>query len=259
MSASEDDTWAFYHLDYNPPTFDIFTFINTIVLYGATGIWFTLPEQGKLDEQRMESIVLPACRILGMKYVIKKEWPLKYVYPSHGKPRNSHRMGSVLSMKEPVPWNIPQKYMDMANDRFKGNRPGLVILRQLDIEPNRNSGPDWRRWASDHSFDVMEDYSVEPCDLEYRLACYSLASLNIGSSFGNTFINLYSRNPFLTLRFLPPGHKSGREGYWEKCGFPVGSQMPWSDKTQKIVWGGNDDYETIEKEFNSYMEDQSRE
>ena len=44
--------------------------------------------------------------------------------------------------------------------------------------------------------------------------------------------------------------------WWEKNGWKVGDQTPWATKSQRLVWDYVDDYETIEREFQAYLNEQ---
>lgn len=246
--------WALYDLRYNPPSFDIFTFIQYVVQQGLEGIWLSpgynrqdLYDGEEGERRRVKTIVIPAIELHGLQWKLQEPSAGEIVWPAvKDKQRYAHRITHLGEVKTFAKVNIPQDSLDRANDRFKGRRPIVVILRGMKYEECRNTGYDWRRWASDHDAEVIKDFAQEPISLADRLACYELASLNMGVNCGNMAPNYYSARPYISMKWLadPKLNKHGiREGW----------TIPWMTKEQKFVWNDRDNYKTIESEYQKYM------
>jgi len=262
--------WALYDLKNQPPSHDFITFCHYAKREGSEGVWF-LPgynrqpdyQQNEGEQERVKTLLIPLCEKYGFAYrlnVYPPETPepeSEIVFPGGTHfDQFSHRFHDVKKLKEPMPLMPSVEALDWANDRFKGRRPIVVSIRNAKYQLLRNSSEDWYRWASDHSAEIVKDYLDEKLTLDQRLACYELASLNIGVHQGPMLLNWFSYRPYLVVKHIINKYKVMNEewvGIHHK--FYRGDQMPWATKAQKILWNSDDDYETIEREYQTYLEE----
>lgn len=245
--------WAIYDLKLNPPGYDFLLFLQRAMPEGIGGIRFRRGFSGdhgtEADERRkLEKIALPICRHFGLEHEFVDEHGDE-VFPT--KTRNSHTLKWTRLLKAPSPIVPPAQMLEKAahaKDRI------VVILRESQIQPLRNSGPDWRRWAADHDAVVLED--AEKTDMSpLEIAAYvNLASVTVGVFAGVMTIAMCSHRPFLMLKCISEDYRPNSVDRWSIMGWEVGDQLPWSGKHQKMVWNTKDDYDTIESEYQSYLE-----
>lgn len=276
--------WAYYDLKNQPPSHDFVTFCHYARYYGAQGIWFgkgfndhTDYLSREAEKERASSILVALCEKYGFEYKFDRD-PHKYmieedlrdigiVYPINKEApwqerhcdRFSHRFHLVKQIvREPMEIKASQAAMNWASDRFKGRNPIVVSIRNAKYQSLRNSSPDWYRWAKEHEAEIIPDYLDERISLDRLIACYDMASLNIGVHQGRGLLNWFSYRPYLVIKHIINEYKVMNAEWVEKvhC-LKVGEQMPWATKQQKILWNSEDDYETIEREYQTYL-DESR-
>src|SRR5690349_10134422 len=243
--------WAVYDLARHSPSFDFLTFIQGAFQAGAEGIWFKRGYQAgpyggeEGQRKRVKTICFPICHMYRMPYALA----------SHAPPSVFDECGICVqkTLKSVRPLEAGQAALDRANDRFRGRRPIVVSIRHCTYQPERDSSPAWRRWAADHDAEIVEDWFDDPIPLEDRVACYQLASMNIGVSAGVQAINIYSYRPYLILKYLVEEVKASSTRYFKRMGWKPGEQMPWATKYQNIVWNNKDDYATIEVEYRAWL------
>lgn len=261
--------WAVYDLRIGPPSFDFLTFLVMAKYHGATDIWIVPGlNEAKLgqyereeQEQRVNSIVLPACKLYGMPYKVEPlhgspkdhdfAWP---PYVGSGKAlHNGYMVGWLKSIKAPEPFMPSQEALDKANDKLQGKRI-VVHLRKTKYQDARNSSNDWRFWAAEHEAYVVED---EPIKLDDRCALHELATLNIGVNAGPMVLSEYSTHrPYIILKKMA-GEISTNADFYKWQGWYPGDQYPWAGKHQRLVWNAKDDYETIEAAYQEWRREQT--
>jgi hypothetical protein len=259
--------WALFDLSINSPGFDIFTFIQYAHNRKAEGIWFKPGYRGNThfgdrigERMRMKTIVVPAVEMHGFHWEMGDEVPGELVWPVKDPNRNPNKPPNISRAAHTLKWlseirelrklKIPQDSLDRVNDKFNGRRPVVVVTRNVGYDEYRNSSPDWMRWASDHDAEVIADYSeLNKISLADRLAHYELASMSFGVTSGNMTPNIYSDRPYLSIATGRDAHLLKRSGMTEPY------QFPWANKTQKLAWNTDDDYEAIEREFSIYQEE----
>lgn len=92
----------------------------------------------------------------------------------------------------------------------------------------------------------------QPLDLEYRMALYAGADMNLGACNGPMALCCFSDAPHITMNMNPP-KPADDDGYdilnlWMKQRFPPGSQLSFRNERQKMVWE-TDTYENIVKAY----------
>ena len=255
--------WALYDLGVNPPSFDYVPFMQLALKSGADGVRFkkgknrNIKAFAQTEDERVRTIILPLVERYGLPHEFVDEVEFLPCYPKNG-PIHAHDLKIAELPPKPFPVMPSQQALDRANDLFKGKRPIVVTLRRMELQYQwgRNSGPDWEAWARDHDAFLIPDYDQGKTSIDDRAAYCELASLNMGVNSGVMILSLCSLRPFLCMKMLNNEYKVTHPAYLERIGFPVGSQLPWSGKNQKIVWNDKDDYQTIESEFQKYMSEQ---
>lgn len=257
--------WAVYDLRICPPSFDFLTFLLLAKYHGATHVWLVPGVcEGKLfqynaveQEQRVNTIVLPACELYGMPYKIEplKGRPQDYdlawpPYVRSGKAiHTGYMFGWLRHIKAPEPFMPSAEALERAHEKVRGRI--VVHLRKTKYQDRRNSGPDWLKWAADHDAYVLPD---EPIKLEDRCAIHEVAKLNIGVNAGPMALSEYSTHrPYVILKKLA-GELSTTEEFYQRQGWYPGDQYPFAGKHQRLVWNDSDDYQTIEAAYQEWRE-----
>jgi hypothetical protein len=258
--------WAVYDLRLFPPSFDFLTFLVMAKYHGADSVWIVPgTNEAKLEwytpqeqDKRVETIVLPACELYGMKHVVKPlsgrprefdlAWP-PYVRSTKKAIHNGYMLGWLRSIKAPEPFMPNQEALNKAADRLKGKEL-VVHLRHTRYQDRRNSGPDWEKWASDHNAYVLPD---DPLPIAERCAVHELAKLNLGVNSGPMVLSEYSTHrPYIAMKMLA-GEISTNEDFYAWQGWYPGDQFPWAGKHQMLVWNDSDDYQSIEAAYQQWL------
>jgi hypothetical protein len=257
--------WALYDLRIGPPSFDFLTFLLLAKYHGATHVWIVpgLNEaklawyQREEQEQRVNSIVIPACKLYGMPYKVEplngrpRDWDIAWPpYAMSGKAlHNGYMVGWLKSIKSPEPFWPSREALDRADEKLNG-RQIVVHLRKTKYQDRRNSGPGWERWAADYGAYVLPD---EPISLDDRCAFHELAKLNIGVNAGPMVLSEYSKHrPYIILKKLA-GEISTNADFYKWQGWYPGDQYPWAGKNQMLVWNETDDYQSIEAAYQEWL------
>lgn len=246
--------WALYDLKLNPPGFDFLLFLQRAIPEGVGGIRFKIgfaEDHGtQADEKRkLQKIALRLCENFGLAYAFSEDPVQREVFPT--KTRNSHTLKWTRLLKAPSPLTPSAELLDrvaFAMDRI------VVILRESKIQPLRNSGPDWRRWAKDHDAVVLEDAEKTDMPPEEIAAYVNVAAVTVGVFAGAMTVAMCSHRPYLMLKCLSEDYRANSAERWELMGWRVGDQLPWAGKHQQMVWNTKDDYDTIELEYKKYLE-----
>lgn len=255
--------WALYDLRIGPPSFDFLTFLVLAKYHGANAVWIVpglnaakLAWYEKAEQdKRVESIVIPACKLYGMEYKIAplsgrpRDWDIAWPpYAMSGKAlHNGYMLGWLKSIREPEPF-MPSVE---AIKRAEPARGRIVVhLRKTRYQDSRNSGPDWERWAKDHDAYIVPD---EPMPLDDRVALHEVAKLNMGVNSGPMVLSEYSTHrPYITLKMLA-GEISTNVDFYAWQGWFHGEQFPWARSNQMLVWNKTDDYQSIEAAYQEWL------
>lgn len=128
-----------------------------------------------------------------------------------------------------------------------------VTLREASYWPTRNSNiqawQDFALWCdlpvvfvrdTEKADEPMSGFLTDPKaakDLDYRLALYEGAKVNLFVSNGPHAIALFSSCNWIQFKQFAPGHKpSTPEWFANVIGVPEGTQYPWSHGFQKLAW-----------------------
>ena len=137
-----------------------------------------------------------------------------------------------------------------------------ITMRKSFRNEWRNSNlPEWGKiikWLEERGEKVvvLEESEHQPMSLEYRMAIYSNAKMNLAVGNGPMVMCWLSEAPYLSFQLpKPKGHDPQYDSLvrqWMKMGFPVGSQLPWKTEKQEIVWGP-DDFEAVTSYYNKHF------
>ncbi len=188
-------------------------------------------------------------------------------------PVQSHTMGAVMKAGKIFPFVASaEKIAEAEKDGWKKENMAVITIRQSRIKPGRNSNiaewiraADWLRlqgftpvFVPDTDQPKMAFGNHLSCekaalDVQYRLALYDLAALNLGVNNGPMALNLYSRRPMIYFKPITIDYKESSAEYWKNSGLPPGSQPPWFGGTQRIIWDGADTFAVIEGAVSRWM------
>lgn len=181
------------------------------------------------------------------------------------KPVQSHTLGAVMGAGKIYPFLPTQESVDRVTaDGLKLEKMVVITMRNSRIKPLRNSAKDeWIKaadWLKERGYvvvfvpdtdDPKEAYGehrtapMAATDVQYRLALYHLAALNMGVNNGPMALNFYSQRSMLYFRPVTPDYRETQVDFWRKQGVPYRSQPPWFTVGQRIIWEGSDDFDNI--------------
>lgn len=256
--------WAVYDLRQAPPSFDFIAFLVLARAHGADGVLFipgfakhkALQYSAEEQAERVKNICHAACELYGFpfkeiqlndSYLEDVCWPPYY---TGSKRVNFHgyAMGWFKSLKSPEAIQPTSEALSKARQKVGSDRI-VVHIRNVSYQKQRNSGPDWVRWAKKHNAYVLDDV---PMPLDERLAFHEAASLNIGVNAGPMYLSeLSTHRPYITMKRLC-NTISTNEVWFNEQGWKLGDQYPWAGKHQMIVWDARDDFEAIENAFKEW-------
>ncbi len=188
-------------------------------------------------------------------------------------PVQSHTLAAVMKAGKIFPFTaLPEKLAEAEKDGWKRENMAVITIRDSRIKPIRNSNlAEWIRaadWLKEQGFTpvfVPDTDRTEAkfgehivcikaaLDVQYRLALYELAALNLGVNNGPMALNLYSRRPMLYFKPITQDYKESSGEYWRLCGIPPEAQPPWFSGHQRIVWDSRDTLDVIQDAVTRWM------
>lgn len=254
--------WFVYDLRHAPPSYDFCTGLTMARHAGATGVWLIPgrhPEKAYSDAEqhaRVDHIITPAIKLSGLKFGSGMNPPANVCWPPFYLPnaqKNSYSIGWLKSLPAPVPLMPSEAAVKKAREKHGAGRI-VVTLRECMYQQERNSSADWLKWAQKHDALVIRDHAVKPIALDDRLALYEIAGVNVGVSGGPFNLNATTpHRPYLMLKFVCDKAPAANLAWFAEQGWFPGDQMPWAGPHQRIVWNSEDDYDTIEREYQEYL------
>jgi uncharacterized Rossmann fold enzyme len=181
------------------------------------------------------------------------------------KPVAAHTVGDVVKGMRIFPFfPTDEKKKQVETDGYFGVNFVTITIRDSRIKNERNSNvSEWIKtadWLRDEGFRVVfipdtdkpdesfGNHDSEPkaaLDVQYRLAMYEAAALNLGVNNGPLALCFYSRRPLLYFRPLNTAYPETSLQAWAKAGIPYRSQPQWFTPLQRIIWDGEDDFENV--------------
>ncbi len=182
-----------------------------------------------------------------------------------GRPVQSHTLGAVMNAGKIWPFMpTPEAMAQVEKDGWKRDKMAVITMRSSRIKPLRNSSTDdWIKaadWLRTQGFtpvfipdtDALEarfgDHESCPqaaTDVQYRIALYELAALNLGVNNGPMALNFFSKRPMLYFKPITQDYPESSIEGWRKNMIPYQSQPPWFTAAMRIIWTEKDDFDTI--------------
>ena len=248
-----------YDLSVLPTTFD---FACTAVMAKTLGyeeIRFVVDRpmtewkySASIGWRRWANILIPICSLADLKFSVGTETIQGDIL--------GYATGDVQKLYEKT------GKLEKLHSVLRNDERGYVTITSRNSFRNqwRNSNrPEWEkiiRWLEDRGEKVVliKECESQPLALEYRMALYTHAKMNLGVGNGPLVLCWLSEAPYLSFQ-LP--HRAGREAQydalvaqWERLGFPVGSQLSFRTAAQEIIWGP-DDFETVIEAWRAHFPD----
>ncbi len=275
---------AFYDFQVSPFSFDFAQFVlcaraadceKIVIVPGERKFQKCTPGE---QEYRLNNLILglvPDAHVCVDRDEAKAWWhegcfPDGYTVE---KPVASHTVGDVVASMKIFPFMpTEEKKKEVEADGFFGSKLVTITIRDSRIKPERNSqveewvkAADWLRLEgfdvvfipdtdkADELFGSHQRSRKAALDVQYRLALYDAAALNLGVNNGPLALCFYSRRPMLYFRPLCPHYPETSQAAWLKYGIAYRSQPTWFTPLQRIVWDGADDYENIKGTVELWM------
>lgn len=209
-----------YDLSKYPANFNFVEFLSASVAYGADRVIFKNSKNVRKkfgpDEtaERIRSILEPCCELMGVAHEFSEGTgidPGYHIGVTIKAYRDTGRIGKFKSQKA-------------GNARF------TVTLRNSKRYPQRNSTPDFERFAKEIGAAVIPDYADKRMPLAEKLALYAGAEMNYFSPNGVGAMCWASDYPYRLFMYGVDAD------YHAKQEFPVGSQFPWAGNNQRVIW-----------------------
>lgn len=271
--------YAFYDFAVSPFSYDFVSFLICAKSAGAEHVVFVPGDRAYQkctpEEQayRFEHMLKPLC---GEHTVCKTREEAKALWTPdcfpHGytvdNPVQSHMIGHVMRANTIYPIKAKEELIAEVKEYFPQNLV-TITMRNSHIRPARNSNrAEWMKvaeWLETKGYtpvfipdtEGVADYGPftvcdrAAIDVQYRLAMYTVAAQNLFVNNGPMMLCFCSHRPMLMFKPLTDEHRETSAEFLEKQGLPVGSQPPWFNNNQRIVWA-EDTAEEITKAFKQW-------
>ncbi|HEU4344811.1 MAG TPA: hypothetical protein VFU31_24950 [Candidatus Binatia bacterium] len=257
---------AFYDFSTSPYSWDFLSFLVCARAAGANHVVFVPGERQyqKLTKEqrdyRLKHLLIPLCE----EYTLcetreqARELCKGEVFPNGYTVENvkeRHMLGYVVRLGAMYPQPVKRGAEIRVKDWLRGEPPVTITIRESPIRPERNSNiPAWIKAAEwmekkglnvvfipDTEGQVQEFGKFRVCKeaargVNFRIALYDAAALNLGIANGPPMACFYSYRPLLMFKPLIEGHWECSADYWVKQGIPPGVQPHWFTNAQRIVW-----------------------
>lgn len=284
---------AFYDLSVSPYSFDFATFLMCARAEECTeiiivpGLRMVVGPDGKVREfqkctpeeqtYRMQHLLLglcPTATVCKTRDEAKALWheecfPKGYTVD---KPIASHLVGHLIRCMKIHPFMPEAKPLKEATQDWPSTKLVVITMRETHIKPLRNStieawiqAADWMHSIGlepvfipdtenpDRVFGGHKSCKRAATDVQYRLAMYERAYLNVGVNNGPMALNFFSRRPMLYFRPVTPAYPESTLEFWDKNGIPFKSQPAWFTVLQRIIWDADDGFDTIKSNVERWL------
>lgn len=257
---------AFYDFSQSPYSWDFLSFLVCARAAGAEHVVFVPGDRGyqKLTKEqqdyRLKHLLIPLCE----EYTIceSREQARSLVKPdafpdgySVDNPLWCHMLRCVVNLPAIYPQKVKPGAAERVKDWLNGESPVTITIRESPVRPERNSNIEaWleaAKWMEkkglhpvfipDTEGKIREFGGFPVCmeaaeDVNFRIALYDAAALNLGIANGPMMACFYSYRPMLMFKPMVDGHWECSADYWVKQGIPPGVQPDWFTQGQRIVW-----------------------
>lgn len=223
---------------------------------------------------RLRNLILPLCGLYGVTYTLcpnrefarplieraEKLYPKGYTLEN---PVYLYDLPTLTNVVSRTGFIFAPRASEQARLYVKhtlGDEPYFTVTQRKSTRwPTRDSNTDaWQRFVSSRNERFIQvadlDSSRQPwnVNIDLRMALYENAALNLGVNNGPMALCWYGTSPYLTLKILDETCPAASAEYLAKQGLPEGSQLPWANPRQKLVWKP-DTYENITEAFEEIM------
>ncbi len=189
-------------------------------------------------------------------------------------PKSAHTLGDVMKAGKIFPFlPTPEACKELQDDTWMRANMAVITIRDTHIKAGRNSNvaewikaADWLRAEAgllpvfvpdtekpDEAFGDHHVCRRAALEVQYRIALYEAATLNLGVNNGPMALNLLSRRPTLYFKPINPDYPESSEAGWKKASIPPGSQPPWFSPLQRIIWEGEDSFGNIKEAVETWQ------
>ena len=167
----------------------------------------------------------------------------------------------------------PQWAFDEVDAFLKGRRPVVITLREVPVQPERNSQiEEWMRFATSirdchpvlfvrdtckagESLPGFETWPMASINTYIRAALYQRAYVNMMVGNGPIVWAVHSDAPYLIFKQLVPAlprwDHGNAKGWRDQEHMEIGDQLPWATPKQRLTWT-DDTYEEIASAFEAF-------
>ena len=271
---------AVYDLAVSPPTYDFFSFLSEAEFarieggYTCIDVVFqpgpiggfrhdNLPPSVEERESMLQRICVPGCRLLpsvrNVTVMQNRVEIVDNVFPKHWKRDEPiSQYGTKYIHRTTRPLRASDKARSLVKETYPG-RYVTITLREAEYWPKRNSK--MAEWVKVASYlrsqglrvvwvgDTSRSTSIWSWDIDFRMALYEGAAVNLGVSNGPSILMYLSDVPYLMFKIIAPDSFTASKEFLAAHGFEEGSQFGPNGKT---VWA-DDDAETIIGELKSFL------
>jgi len=239
---------ACYYLDLQPTTFDFATWLCLIKTLGYSRVAFkgdsfkkkvNYPDDRALA--RLENILKPLCEFVGVE-VVECESEPEII---------SHVFSAVVGLYKEFGWFWKYPY-ERKHEHI------CVTIRNSWRNRYRNSRrEEWDRFISylenrGERVVVLEDRENDPIPIRERWDM-NCCKMNFGVNNGPNVLCMLSDAPYMFFGY--PGSFHDAILLLKYHNIPLGSQLPWAKRNQRIVWKP-DEFENLVKVYEMWNESQ---
>lgn len=271
---------AIYDLAVSPPTYDFIGFLSEAEVarieggYTCIDIVFqpgpiggfrhdNLPPSVEERESMLHRICVPACRLLptvrNVTVLKQRKAFTEDVFPKHWTEEAPiSQYGTKYLHRTTRPLRSTAKAMSLVRQSFQ-ERYVTITLREAEYWPERNSRLDQWTKVADYARsqglrvvwvgDTSRSASIWSWDIDYRMALYEGAVVNLAVSGGPSILMYCSDVPYLMFKILAPNSPTSSAAFLSAHGFDEGSQF---SPNGKAIWS-DDDAETVIGELKAFL------
>ncbi len=249
----------------------------------ASGRCYPCGVSREYHDTMMANVLLPAMAMIGAVEETPAldlgGGPKVIDMPDHYVEYDYHVSGLVDASRSGliVPrWTVPQWAHDEVSAFLGSRRPVVITLREVQLQPQRNSQiEEWLRFADS----IIGDYEVlfirDTCKSDQTRALapfptWPRASTNVyvrAALAQRAFVNMmvgtgpfmwcsFSNAPYLVFKQLVPAlpnwDHGQAKGWREQAHMEIGDQFPWALPMQRLTWA-DDTFENISREFHEFV------
>lgn len=269
---------GFYDLETSPVSFDFATFLMNANANDCDEV-VVVPGSEPVDQQRLDNIIKglwPDVKVMpsrerAIDYLTEQRFPDGYNVRN---PRPAHGIGKMLFNRKVVPLRPnDEKWQELEDDGLTAENLVVITIRECKSQSRRNSNiAEWLKVADwlksrqlepifvpdtenpDRTFGSHKVSKKAALDVQYRLALYEKAHLNLGVMSGPMFgLVMISARPFLIFRPTTYGYEETSDKFWSDNGIPFESQLQWFTTFQRIIWNGLDTFDNVRENLERWL------